>query len=864
MKLADSLVPLASLGKPARASDESDPDHPPSCITDGSDSEWWTRCPAAWVEVDLQEDVLVHEVRIQWWGSSWASPRSRSSPRRPATARGPGCCSAAGRRPPAGPPPASTAGLACQAGAAPRGAYGSGCSTGTSTHGSAVTTSACGGWRSTATPQRAPGHSGDLYWTCDSASPLVQTRLNGHTVKGTDEDPPGPGLLQELTGAPNALRDTALDYTAVLDVAAPPGAGVNAHHVDADTVFLRARLTMHGDRGGGAHEVAVPFYSGEVPESTVQVRAAGCLATLNATPMVNTPQNATQRIASIFPGMAPASSSVIAETVTAYTDAEGADLTELFCRLDAYVEAAALANAPALPGANVSQVLWPNVDMLGPAAPNVSWNMPGGFIDDLGALQDGKAVVLLDASLYPGGTVRVPTQVINLLWLICQDQIGLPNPVNQGRARGQPGQHVGQIRAYVYGSAQQRPLWNAAPAITMGTVRQLRLWLENHGQGKHASTLAFQRSAAQSVMLGPDATVLPLPLRQRVRRDAAGAGGGVGRYAVRYMEMVVETACAYWRRLTTPGAPAGSEWSARAALIMGAAAWGVLPDWGGPVPAAGAQPFWVPQGHGGVALPAQLVSLFGMCRAYSGDADEIWSRMTFAELNGLTQLLSDASLGANGFAAVFEPLQWFAGAAAPAILGGRGPNAWAWSRLFNPEGALHCFRTPGTVTRFVSSNLKYLVSRINNQTRGALPEERNIWPGGRGPAVKVKQINLLRYVPRDSDVCPGCSEGIWRIPPDARDELLRQLGSGGCEVLSYDLSRLGPPPTEAITRPLRRKRLRCGGCGELEDAAALSGQGSPRCRACQAAPAAGTPREAHSSEAAAELAAAGLARPGAR
>ena len=74
-------------------------------------------------------------------------------------------------------------------------------------------------------------------------------------------------------------------------------------------------------------------------------------------------------------------------------------------------------------------------------------------------------------------------------------------------------------------------------------------------------------------------------------------------------------------------------------------------------------------------------------------------------------------------------------------------------------------------------------------------------------------------------------QGIWRIQPDAQAKLLHQLRGGGCEVLSYDLSRLGPRPTDAITQPLRRKR-------RPKEPAAAAGRGradgSPRSHACKA------------------------------
>jgi len=41
-------------------------------------------------------------------------------------------------------------------------------------------------------------------------------------------------------------------------------------------------------------------------------------------------------------------------------------------------------------------------------------------------------------------------------------------------------------------------------------------------------------------------------------------------------------------------------------------------------------------------------------------------------------------------------------------------------------------------------------------------------------------------------------QSLWKIQPTAGEELRRQLLGGGCKLQSYDLSAIGPRPTEAI------------------------------------------------------------------
>ncbi len=39
-------------------------------ITDGTQSEWWSESQEAWVEIKLSCECKIHEVKIQWWGTS--------------------------------------------------------------------------------------------------------------------------------------------------------------------------------------------------------------------------------------------------------------------------------------------------------------------------------------------------------------------------------------------------------------------------------------------------------------------------------------------------------------------------------------------------------------------------------------------------------------------------------------------------------------------------------------------------------------------------------------------------------------------------------------------------------------------------
>ena len=45
--------------------------HERACnVVDGTDSEWWTEMESAWIEVDLGLTHEIHNVEIQWWGTS--------------------------------------------------------------------------------------------------------------------------------------------------------------------------------------------------------------------------------------------------------------------------------------------------------------------------------------------------------------------------------------------------------------------------------------------------------------------------------------------------------------------------------------------------------------------------------------------------------------------------------------------------------------------------------------------------------------------------------------------------------------------------------------------------------------------------
>ena len=42
-------------------------------VLDGTDSEWWTEAEVGWLEIDLGCSCEVHQVDIQWWGTSVSS-----------------------------------------------------------------------------------------------------------------------------------------------------------------------------------------------------------------------------------------------------------------------------------------------------------------------------------------------------------------------------------------------------------------------------------------------------------------------------------------------------------------------------------------------------------------------------------------------------------------------------------------------------------------------------------------------------------------------------------------------------------------------------------------------------------------------
>eukprot|EP00927_Polykrikos_kofoidii_P079516 TRINITY_DN76297_c0_g1_i1.p1 TRINITY_DN76297_c0_g1~~TRINITY_DN76297_c0_g1_i1.p1 ORF type:complete len:846 (+),score=99.59 TRINITY_DN76297_c0_g1_i1:57-2540(+) len=60
------LAEVLSHAKPVRSSE---PDRAQN-VTDGTNSEWWTSEPTAWLEIDLGHPSYVWEVSVQWWGCS--------------------------------------------------------------------------------------------------------------------------------------------------------------------------------------------------------------------------------------------------------------------------------------------------------------------------------------------------------------------------------------------------------------------------------------------------------------------------------------------------------------------------------------------------------------------------------------------------------------------------------------------------------------------------------------------------------------------------------------------------------------------------------------------------------------------------
>ena len=97
--------------------------------------------------------------------------------------------------------------------------------------------------------------------------------------------------------------------------------------------------------------------------------------------------------------------------------------------------------------------------------------------------------------------------------------------------------------------------------------------------------------------------------------------------------------------------------------------------------------------------------------------------MTYGQIVQMINLMDDASLGVNAFAAgPFEPLVWFAGAGAPAIFGGRGAVNWDFSRMYVPSEAC----APYVLRRFCRANLPQLLGKINTTTRGQLPQLRTV------------------------------------------------------------------------------------------------------------------------------------------